>query len=200
MSPRRRFGALALAIGMSVAGGAYAQDPPPEEIADQPAASIQDTPPNILVVDFDWVIRQSDAAQSVQNQLNEERQALQDRFAELEADLRTMEQELEAMGEDVSDEEQLERRREFEQLVANTQREAQARRSILDQAFREAMDQVRDATVRAIADIADNAEAEIVLNVNQTVIYSRDRNISQQALDALNEQLPDVEVELPAQE
>ena len=185
---------------MSVAGGAYAQDPPPEEIADQPAASIQDTPPNILVVDFDWVIRQSDAAQSVQNQLNEERQALQDRFAELEADLRTMEQELEAMGEDVSDEEQLERRREFEQLVANTQREAQARRSILDQAFREAMDQVRDATVRAIADIADNAEAEIVLNVNQTVIYSRDRNISQQALDALNEQLPDVEVELPAQE
>ena len=185
---------------MSVAGGAYAQDPPPEEIVDQPAAAIQETPPNILVVDFDWVIRQSDAAQSVQNQLNEERQALQDRFAELEADLRTMEQELEAMGEDVSDEEQLERRREFEQLVANTQREAQARRSILDQAFREAMDQVRDATVRAIADIADNAEAEIVLNVNQTVIYSRDRNISQQALDALNEQLPDVEVELPAQE
>lgn len=200
MSPRRRFGALAIAIGMSVASVAYAQDPLPEEIADQPAASIQDTPPNILVVDFDWVIRQSDAAQSVQNQLNEERQALQDRFAELEADLRAMEQELEAVGEDVSDEEQLERRREFEQLVANTQREAQARRSILDQAFREAMDQVRDATVRAIADIADNAEAEIVLNVNQTVIYSRDRNISQQALDALNEQLPDVEVELPAQE
>jgi len=185
---------------MSVASGAYAQEPPPAEIVDLPAAIIQETPPNILVVDFDWVIRQSDAAQSVQNQLNEERQALQDRFAELEADLRTMEQDLEAMGEDVSDEEQLERRREFEQLVANTQREAQARRSILDQAFREAMDQVRDATVRAIADIADNAEAEIVLNVNQTVIYSRDRNISQQALDALNEQLPDVEVELPAQE
>ncbi|MEM8587693.1 MAG: OmpH family outer membrane protein [Pseudomonadota bacterium] len=200
MSPRRRFGALALAIGMSVACGAHAQDPLPEEIVDQPEATIQETPPNILVVDFDWVIRQSDAAQSVQNQLNEERQALQDRFADLEADLRTMGQELETMGEDVSDEEQLERRREFEQLVANTQREAQARRSILDQAFREAMDQVRDATVRAIADIADNAEAEIVLNVNQTIIYSRDRNISQQALDALNEQLPDVEVELPAQE
>lgn len=189
-----------MAIGMSVANVVHAQDLQADETADPPPASVQETPPNILVVDFDWVIRQSDAAQSVQSQLNEERQALQDRFAELEADLRTMEQELEAIGDDVSDEEQLERRREFERLVADTQREAQALRSILDQAFREAMDQVRDATVRAIADIADNAEAEIVLNVNQTIIYSRNRNISQQALDALNEQLPDVEVELPAQE
>lgn len=176
-----------------------AQDTGETDVIDAPPG-IQTTAPNILVVDFDWVIRQSDAAQSIQTQLDVERQALQERFAELEAELRAMEQGLETMGDDVSDEEQLARRREFEQLVADTQRAAQARRSILDQAFRDAMDEVRDATVRAIADIADSAQAEIVLNVNQTVIYSRDRNISEQALEDVNELLSDVVVDLPEQE
>jgi hypothetical protein len=62
------------------------------------------------------------------------------------------------------------------------------------------MEQVRDATVRAIADIADSAEAEIVLNVDQTVIYSTDRNITEQALNAVNEQLADVDIDLPEME
>jgi len=195
MLHQRRLGALVVVVGMVLCWAALGQD----EATDAPA-EIQNTPPNILVVDLDWVIRQSDAAQSIQSQLDLERRTLQDRFTVLEAELRAMQQDLEAMGEDIPSDEQLARRREFEQLVADTQREAQARRSILDQAFREAMDEVRDATFRAIADIADNAEAEIVLHINQTVIYSRERNISEQALTTLNEQLPDVEVDLPAQE
>lgn len=217
MPLQRRMGALAFALGTLIGGPAYGQELGQElsqelgqELGletDQEAVPDTDapveprnTPPNILVVDFDWVIRNSDAAQSVQTQLDAERQALQERFTGLEAELRAMEQGLEQMGDDVSSEEQLARRRDFEQLVADTQREAQARRSILDQAFREAMDIVRDASVRAIADIADRANAEIVLHINQTVIYSRDRNISQQALAALNEQLPEVEFQLQTQE
>ncbi|MEM7444571.1 MAG: OmpH family outer membrane protein [Pseudomonadota bacterium] len=198
--------ALGIALGSALCVSARAQEQAieapllAEEEQGDEAAEIRDTPPNILVVDFDWVIRQSDAAQSIQSQLDAERQVLQERFAEREAELRAMEQELEAIGDEVSNDEQLARRREFEQLVADTQREAQARRSILDQAFRDAMDQVRSASVLAIADIADSANAEIVLHINQVVIYSRDRNISEQTLAALNEQLPDVQVDIPVQE
>src|SRR3546814_11870861 len=104
-------------------------------IAVAPAASAQIEPPTIVVVDSQGIIRDCVAAKSVQSQIDKLRASYQEEFVDIEEQLRAAEAEL---GEDrntLSDEEFLQRRRQFERSVTEAQRKAQVRRAALDQEF-----------------------------------------------------------------
>jgi Skp family chaperone for outer membrane proteins len=147
-----------------------------------------------IVVDFQSVVRNSDAAEEVQRQIDVLRQQ---QFGALEEELRALEAELAEESNAMAPDEFAERRRMFERRVTDAQREAQARRAELDQALDQAMDRIRNQLVEVVAEIADEQGANVVLNRSQVVLFDQSLEFSEEALARLNEVLPAVEIEAP---
>lgn len=157
----------------------------------------QDGSLEIIVVDFQSVVRNSDAAHSIHEQIDGLRQGYQEEFGRIEEDLRALEAELTEERATLSAEQFALRRRSFEQRVTEAQREAQARRAALDEALNAAMDQVRTTLVEVIADIARQHEADLVLSRSQVVLVDSALEFSDEALAELNARLPRVTVQAP---
>lgn len=161
------------------------------------AAEVAD--PVIIIVDFQTIIRDSEAAQSIQAKVDDLREAYQDEFGAIEEELRAIEAELTRQRDSAPVEEFIQRRREFEQRVLATQRQAQARRSALDAVVADAMEEVRQTLLAIVADIAQEQDANIVLSKPQVVLVDRSLDFSDEALRRLNAQLPRVEILIPEQ-
>ena len=154
----------------------------------------------IMVVDFQSVVRNSDAAHSVHEQIDRLRQSYQEEFGQIEEELRALETQLTEDRSRLSAEEFAQRRRSFEQRVTEAQREAQVRRATLDGAFNAAMDEVRGTLLEVIADLARNEEVDIVLSRSQVVLVDSALEFSDEALAELNARLPSVTVQAPIEE
>ena len=150
-----------------------------------------------IVVDFQTVLRNSAAAQSVRSQIDGMRRSYLEEFGVIEDELRALEAELTEARGSAPPEQSVQRRREFERRVADAQREAQARRAALDQALDRAMDRIRSELVDVIAEIAEEQGANVVLNRPQTVLFNQSLEFSEEALARLDEILPSVEVDAP---
>lgn len=153
----------------------------------------------IIVVDFQRIVRESAAAATVREQIDELRNAYQEEFARIEEELRAVEAELTELRPSMPDEEFLRRRREFEQRVTEAQRQAQNRRAELDRSLDQAMDQIRSSLFDVIAGIANGVQANLVLSRANVVLVDQSLDFTDDALEELNEQLPRVEVAVPQQ-
>lgn len=163
------------------------------------AAVAQDRPPVIIVVDFQRIVRESAAATTVREQIDELRTAYQGEFARIEEQLRAAEAELTNQRPVLPDEEFLRRRREFERQVTEAQRQAQYRRAELDGALDNAMDRIRSALLDVIAAIAERRRANVVLNRSNVVMVDQELDFTNEALAELNAVLPHVDVVVPEQ-
>lgn len=182
-----RLGAVALALLTLIFG------------AVQAPAIAQDEPLVIMVVDFQRIVRESAAAATVREQIDELRTAYQGEFARIEERLRAAESELTNQRTILPDEEFLRRRREFEQQVTEAQRQAQYRRAELDQALDDAMDRIRSSLLDVIAQIAERQQANVVLNRTNIVMVDQDLDFTADALAELDAALPHVAVTVPEQ-
>ncbi len=153
----------------------------------------------IIVVDFQRIVRESAAAATVREQIDELRNAYQGEFARIEEQLRTAEAELTNQRPILPDEEFLRRRREFELQVTEAQRQAQYRRAELDRALDDAMDQIQSSLVDVIAAIAERQRANVVLNRSNIVMVDQELDFTDEALAELNAALPRVDVAVPDQ-
>lgn len=202
---RRRTGAIGLlplllpalvlmgaASGPTAPAAAQQSGDAADDATDGPVAAS-----DIVVIDFQAVVRDSTAALAVQDQLASLRRAYQDEFGRIEQDLRAIEQQLTEDRDRLPEAEFAERRREFERRITEAQRRAQARRSVLDRALDQAMGRVRSTLLEVVAEIAGDRGARIVLNKQQVVLTDRSLDITEAALGRLNEVLPTIQVELP---
>ena len=153
----------------------------------------------LFVIDFQSIVRRSEAAESVRDQIAEMREAYQEEFGVIESDLRTLETELTDLRDTLSADEFTARRRGFEERVIEAQRAAQARRAALDEAFNTAMQTVRTTLVEIVTEMAEQRNADIVLDRSQVVLVDQALEASDEALDELNRRLPSVTVVLPAE-
>jgi Skp family chaperone for outer membrane proteins len=163
-----------------------------------PPALAQD-PLVIIVVDFQRVVRESAAAATVREQIDELRNSYQAEFARIEEELRAVEAELTELRPVIADEEFVRRRRDFELRVTEAQRQAQNRRAELDRSLDEAMDRIRSSLFDVIAGIASDVEANLVLSRANVVMIDQALDFTDSALEELNELLPSVEVVVPQQ-
>lgn len=152
---------------------------------------------NAVVLDFDAVMRQSSAIQSIREQLDVRREAFQQEFADIEERLRDMEREIGEARETLTQEELDTMRQELQEEVTAAQRTAQARRSALDAGFQVAIDRVNAALVEIVARIADERQVNFVLDRGAVIIANRELDITQLALDRLNAELPELDLVLP---
>lgn len=156
-------------------------------------------PPVIIVVDFQGVVRDSAAARSIQAQIDNLRASYQEEFVDVEQELRAAEAALARERNTLTDEEFVQRRRQFEERVTEAQRTAQVRRAELDQAHETAMSEVRSELLEVIAEIAREHGANLVLSRSQVVLADRELDVTTAAKSMLDERLPEVVVEIPSE-
>lgn len=151
----------------------------------------------IAFIDVQGVLRASEAARTVRDQIEAQRARYQEEISKQERELRTLEQDLVQQRSVLSPEAFQQRRQQFEQRVAEIQRAVQARKRQLDEGYAQSMEQVRVALVEIVADIAKERQATAVLSKSAIVLAEKNIDISEDALNRLNQRLTSVTVKLP---
>lgn len=173
----------------AMAQSAAAQTPPP------PAAGTSELP--IAVVDLQGILRAAKAAKGIHDQIEKRREAYQEQVVAEEKRLRQAEQDLAQQRAMLGPESYQQRVREFQSQVAEVQRQVQMRKRELDETFAGAMNEVRNALISVVAEIAEQRGIKLVLFKNQIVIAEKSLDVSDETLQRLNQRLPAVKVELP---
>ncbi|GBD42008.1 hypothetical protein HRbin39_01395 [bacterium HR39] len=163
-----------------------------------PAAAQGPLPPAVVaVVDYQRVLREAKAAQSIRRQLEERRAAFEREVREEQARLVERERELTRQRPLLSPEAFAERRRQFEEEAARVQRLVQSRRQELDRAAAEAYARVRDAVVRVVSELAEEKGFNLVLPSSAVLLFAPELDLTEDVLKGVDRILPDVRVPEP---
>lgn len=179
--PRAHALAAVLAIGLAAATLQPAQAEP--------------LPPSVIaIIDYQLILREATAARSIREQIEERRRAYQEEIAAEEQRLHEAERELARQRTLLSAEAFAERRRAFEDDVGQVQRMVQQRRNELDEVSAVALDEVRDALVDVLSDLADEYEFNVVIPSSGVLVYKPEIDLTGEALGRLDANLPSVSV------
>lgn len=160
-----------------------------------PAAARGPLPPAVVaVVDYQRVLREAKAAQSIRHQLEERRAAFEREVREEQARLVEEERELARQRALLSPEAFAERRRQFEEEAARVQRLVQSRRQELDRVAAEAYARVRDAVVRVVSELAEEKGFNLVLPSSAVLLFAPELDLTEDVLKGVDRILPDVRV------
>lgn len=146
------------------------------------------------VIDYQRILRESMAAESIRKQVESRRQRYQDEIAQEEQRLNEEDKELAAQRAVLSPEAFAEERRDFEGEVAAVQRMVQSRRQLLDEVSAVALAEVRNAIIDVIGGLAQRYGFNIVLPSSGVLLFSPRIDLTEEVLEQLNRKLPDVEV------
>jgi len=167
-------------------------------MAGQPRGALAELPASVVaVVDVQLILQESAASKSIQKQLEAQRETYQNEISKQEDRLRSVEQELNRQRTVLSADDFGQKRRGFEQQVADVQRTVQARQRVLDQAFNESMTKVRDAVLQIVTEVAGEQKATLVLAKQQVVLAEKSLDLTSAVLDRLNKKMPSVPVTVP---
>jgi outer membrane protein len=167
-------------------------------MAGQPRNALAELPASVVaVVDVQFILQEAAASKSIQKQLEAQRETYQNEISKQEDRLRAVEQELNRQRSVLSPDEFAQKRREFEQQVADVQRTVQARKRVLDQAFNESMTKVRDTVLQIVTEVAGEQKATLVLAKQQVVLAEKSLDLTSAVLERVNRKLPTVPVTVP---
>jgi outer membrane protein len=152
----------------------------------------------VAVIDFQRLQRDSAASKSVKGQLEKQFAVHQQEVTKEENDVRSAEQELNRQRTLISPEAFAERRRQFEQKVANLQRDVQNRKRELDKSQVAAQRIIEESLNDIIGQIVTERKLTLVLRRDQTVFAAPEFEITDEVLKRLNAKLPSVKVPLAA--
>ncbi len=185
-----RFGLPALALASALLAALAVAVPPS---AAQDAASPL-PPATAAVIDYQRVMREARAAQSIRNQVEARRIRYQEEIAAEEQRLLEADRELARQRGILSTEAFAERRKAFEEEVAQVQRFVQERRQQLDDVSAMALGEVREAVIQVVGELADQRGFNLVLPSAGVLLFSPQIEITDEVLDRLDAGLPDVRV------
>ncbi len=167
-------------------------------MAGQPRDALAELPASVVaVVDVQFILQEAAASKNIQKQLEAQRETYQNEISKQEDRLRAVEQELNRQRSVLSPDDFAQKRREFEQQVADVQRTVQARKRVLDQAFNESMTKVRDTVLQIVTEVAGEQKATLVLAKQQVVLAEKSLDLTSAVLERVNRKLPTVPVTVP---
>ncbi len=159
------------------------------------AALAQPLPPaTAAVIDYQRVMRESLAAQSIRTQVDARRLRYQE---EIEADqqrLRNADRELIRQRGILEPDAYAEQRKAFEGEVAQIQRQVQDRLRQLDDVSAMALAEVREAVIQIVGDLAEEQGFNLVLPSAGVLLFSPEIDITDKVLAALDRRLSEVDV------
>ena len=151
----------------------------------------------IAVINISAIRQNASAVKSIAQQIGKYRTAFQVEIQKEEEALREANQELSRQRALLSSEAFAEKRREFEQRVAQVQRLVQERKNNLDRAQGESMGKVQDALNKIVTEISNKEGYNLILRREQVILANQSLDITKQVLDALNASLAIVTVAEP---
>jgi outer membrane protein len=151
---------------------------------------------SIAVVDVQRLLTESEAAKSIQKQVQAKREKFLTVLSAQERELREMERELVEPKSDIPKERQAENKKAFEERFQQTRQMAQKARHDLDAATAKAMAQLRDAVYEVVGAIADERGYTLVLAKQNVVIGDKSIDISEESLNRLNKAVSDIKLEV----
>ena len=164
-------------------------------VAVSPADALDKIEPvSVAVVDVQQIMRQSDAAKDIREQVESRRKVYEKDFQQREADVREAEKALAQQQAILANEVFQARVREHQQNIAALQRDGQAMKRQLDQAYGRANVQVRQTMIEIVAEVAGEVGVGLVLFKNQIFLGDRKIDVTEEIMKRLNKKLPKVKV------
>jgi outer membrane protein len=160
-----------------------------------PAVAIEKIAPvSVAVVDAQLIMRQSDAAKKIRDQIEARRKIYEKDFQQREAEVREAEKSLAQQRAILANDVFQAKLREHQEKVAALQRDGQAMKHQLDQAYGRANGKVRQAMIEIVADVAGETGVGLVLFKNQIFLGDRKIDVTEEVMTRLNKRLPSVDV------
>lgn len=151
---------------------------------------------SIAIVDLQYIMRESDAAKSVQKQISKLRDSYKSEISKEEESLKSLEQALLEKRAILSADKFEQERKSFEQEVISVQKDVRAKQIRLDEAFSKAMDKIKGEAVQLIAKEADEMNVDLVLPRQNIIIVDQSLDITEKVVKQLNDKLSQVDVEV----
>jgi len=156
-------------------------------------AQAQKLPPTVAaVIDYQRIMRDAAAAQSIREQIEARRRAYQEEISKEEQRLHEADKAFAEQRSVLSPEAYAEKRRDFEQEVAEVQRLVQERRRELDRTAAAALNEVKQALIEIVTSIAEERGFNLVLSSSEVLFFSRSIDLTEEVLAKLDDRLPDV--------
>ncbi len=153
-------------------------------------------PPVLVVMDTQKIYREAVALKALQQMIDEQRSAYQEELRRKESELREADKELADQREKLSAVIFAERRKELEEAIVTVQRELRIRKRELDKHFSQGLRQLRSVLVEIAQEIAQERNADLVIEKGAVVLVKPELEITQEALGRLNERLPKIDLPL----
>jgi Skp family chaperone for outer membrane proteins len=159
----------------------------------QQGAAAQKLPATVAaVIDYQRILRDAAAARSIRDQIEGRRKVYQEEISKEEQRLHEIDKEFAKQRSVLSPEAFADKRREFEQDVAEVQRKVQERRRELDRMFAAALNEVKAALIEIVTSIAEERGFNLVLPSSELLFFSRSLDLTEEVLAKLDARLPEV--------
>ena len=192
-SVQRLVSAVCFALLWGVAQAPLSQAWAQEDGASAPAKTSQ---AHIAVIDIQKILRESKAAISLREQLDEVRRNERNQIVKREDSLSDEQQELNRQRTVLSPEAYDKKLRALERKAASLSLDLETRKQEIDLAFENSLTVIRTNLVTVVREIAGALGANIVLAKSQVLLVDAELDITQAALESLNAQLPEVSFEV----
>lgn len=146
------------------------------------------------VIDYQRILREAAAAKSIRAQIEARRQAYQEEISKEEQRLHEADKAFAKQRSVLSNEAFAEKRRDFEQEVAEVQRLVQERRRELDNMAAAALNEVKAALIEIVTSIAEERGFNLVLPSSEVLFFSRSLDLTEEVLAKLDDRLPQVQL------
>jgi outer membrane protein len=146
------------------------------------------------VIDYQRILREARAAQSIREQIERRREAYQGEIGREEERLRATDQAFAKQRSLLAPEALAEKRRDFEKEVVEVQRMVQERRRKLDLASAAALNEVKQSLIEIVTGIAEARGFNLVLPSSEVLFFARSIDLTDEVLTRLDERLPNVAV------
>lgn len=150
----------------------------------------------IAVVDMTKIMAESDAAKSIQAQLEGARKNFAVEVEGIEKTLRSEETELRQSQATLSSEALNSKSDAFRKKATEAQEKLRGKNAALEAAFNKAIDSLLDQARVVIAEVAEANKADIVLARRQVLLAAKDLELTDQVMVKLNAKVKTIPVDL----
>jgi outer membrane protein len=158
-------------------------------------AAAQKLPTTVAaVIDYQRILRDAAAARSIRDQIEARRKGYQEEISKDEQRLHEIDKEFAKQRSVLSPEAFADKRRQFEQDVAEVQRKVQQRRRELDRLSAAALNQVKQALISIVTSIAEERGFNLVLPSSAVLFFGRSLDLTEEVLAQLDARLPQVQL------
>lgn len=152
--------------------------------------------PVIAVVDVQKVLSEADASRQAKSSIESRRNAYEHELQKQKQQLQAGQDQLQKQSAVLAPDALEQKRRELEQRFNDVRRQTEERRGLLQNAMKDAMDQLRKEMGGAIAEVMKRKGIEMTLPRSAVLVFDNRLDITDDVLASLNKRLPKITLPL----